>query len=355
VGRTPLRRRVRHLSELFFGTGAIENVIQLYVYLMQHYEPGDRLFLFGFSRGAFTVRALAGMLHVCGLLRKDDAHLVEYAAGLYQTSERRITIALHSKGLSHFPPDATDHAVLDSEASRFKSLLSRPCRVAFMGVWDTVKAYGWTWPQSFPALRHNPSVEMVRHAAALDERRAVFQVTGWGDRRRAVDGGPEPIKEVWFAGDHSDVGGGQSGGNSALADAALAWMLGEATAAGLKLDGHHGTRREVKEIVVNSTLAPQAQHHDLRGAHWYWGIPIPRADLNNSVYPPRRRPGLLPTAVRKPGTHADDCRILLHDSVRKRSQADDRYGAEALLARGRTCTRHIEVVEETNQEITNFV
>src|SRR6185503_12039968 len=102
--------------------------------------PGDRIFLFGFSRGAFTARALAGMLHVCGLLKRDDAHLVPFAAGLNQTSEGRIARERRRRGLpaKFDPEETTDHASLDIEAGDFKSQLARPCTVRFMGIWDTV-------------------------------------------------------------------------------------------------------------------------------------------------------------------------------------------------------------------------
>ena len=99
TGRTRLGRWIRHLEELSFGVGLIDNLVELYAYLMRHYTPGDRIYLFGFSRGAFTVRALAGMLHVCGLLRPDDEHLLQYAAGIYQTSEHRIRLHRRSRGL----------------------------------------------------------------------------------------------------------------------------------------------------------------------------------------------------------------------------------------------------------------
>ena len=106
-------------------------------------------------------------------------------------------------------------------ARAFKDQYCQPCAVDFLGIWDTVKAYGWIRPISFPALRHNLSVRRVRHACALDDRRALLQMTGWGEDH------PD-VKEVWFAGDHSDVGGGHKDGNSPLADASLRWMLGEA-------------------------------------------------------------------------------------------------------------------------------
>ena len=164
TGRTRLGRWIRHLEELSFGVGLIDNLVELYAYLMRHYTPGDRIYLFGFSRGAFTARALAGMLHVCGLLRPDDEHLLQYAAGIYQTSEHRIRLHRRSHGLpvhQKTPRGAPiDHAIVDDDARRFKSRLAQNCTVAFMGIWDTVKAYGWIWPRS--ACRCAPAVLTAR-------------------------------------------------------------------------------------------------------------------------------------------------------------------------------------------------
>jgi hypothetical protein len=124
-----------------------------------------------------------------------------------------------------------------------------------MGLWDTVKSYGGLWPIMLPHLRHNPSVSCVRHALALDERRGWFEATTWGwldsdhpsvreagrgypadridddDRRKIAE---QDIQEVWFAGCHADVGGGN--GNESTSDIALRWMLGEANARHLMLD-----------------------------------------------------------------------------------------------------------------------
>ncbi len=323
-GRTTLGRRIRHAKELCVGTGAIPNVVNLYTYLMQHYEPGDRIFLFGFSRGAFTVRALAGMLHVCGLLRREDVHLVGFAAGLYQTSESRIKLERRRRSLpAKFGHDETvDHASFDVEAGDFKSLVGRPCTVRFMGIWDTVKAYGWLYPQSFPALRHNPSVASVRHAVSLHERRALFKVTGWGDRHTEV-------KEVWFAGDHSDVGGGHPAGNSPLADATLRWMLGEATSAGLRLDP--AKRAEVGELEAQSVNAPTVSPHDLRRKGFRVLDYLLRVELFNGVYPPRRRARVFwADGTRKPADHTEGTRLRFHWTVAKRSAPDSRHSLERL-------------------------
>lgn len=327
MGRTRLGRAARHAAELAIGSGVVENVTELYAYLMRHYEPGDQVFLFGFSRGAFTVRALAGMLHVCGLLPRDDGHLLPYAAGLYRTSESRIAKKRGACGYpAHFEQsESVDHARFDDDARRFKSRLSHDCRIRFVGVWDTVKAYGWIWPQSFPALRHNPSVVAVRHAVSLDERRAVFQVTGWGDRH------PE-VKEVWFAGDHSDIGGGHAG-DCPLADATLRWMLGEATHAGLLL--HSNQNSAIDDIVTNSGWAFSAERHDLRRGCYQVLDYVPKLELDNSTYPPSRLLRSWPTGVRQPGQHHERTKhILLHDSVRLRGdKVDPSYRPENLLAR----------------------
>jgi hypothetical protein len=182
-------------------------------------------------------------------------------------------------------------------AKDFKGRNSLDCGVEFLGVWDTVKAYGWLNPQSFPALRHNPSVRVVRHAVALDERRALFKMTGWGD-------GHLDVKEVWFAGDHSDVGGGHEDGNSPLADASLRWMLGEATQNGLRLNPEK--KSDVSRIVVRSAEAPGAAPRDLWLRRGFIVLDcMPRVELENSLYPPQRLKRFLwSDGGRKPGDHA---------------------------------------------------
>jgi uncharacterized protein (DUF2235 family) len=336
-GRTRIGRRIRHVRELAFGAGVIPNVVSLYTFLMHQYRERDRIYLFGFSRGAFTVRALAGMLHVCGLLRPEDAHLIPFAAGLYQTSEDRIIGERRRRGLPEKfgPTETEDHASLDIEAGDFKSLLSRPCTVHFLGIWDTVKAYGWLYPQSFPALRHNPAVDAVRHAAAVHERRALFQMTGWGDRTRDV-------KEVWFAGDHSDIGGGHPSGNSPLSDSTLRWMLGEATHAGLRLNREQRTHVGA----MNGMLAPSTPHHDLYPDGYQFLDRGPRVELVNKEYPPDRLFRVLHSdGARKPADHDEGTdKLWFHKTLVERAASDPAH-APARLADGK------EIVEEEDLEI----
>jgi len=318
-GRTRIGRRIRHWRELGLGTGLIENVIAHYAYLMRHYEPGDEILLFGFSRGAFAARALAGMLHVCGLLHRYNEHLLPYAGGLYRTSQQRIRQAVRRMG-SRYAPRDTDPSVLDEKAQFFKREFARECPIRFMGLWDSVDAYGWVSPQSFPAIRLNPSVRAVRHALALDERRPVFHVRGWGHEHFVEErGDSDPIQEVWFSGDHSDVGGGHDCGNTSLTDASLGWMVGEAVGAGLVLED--GSHAQVKRIVENGNNAPSVSPSDLRKQFWYTYV-LPRTALDMSTYPPRRRPAWFwADGARHPERYGGGNPILVHETVLKRDRA----------------------------------
>ncbi len=210
---------VNRARGLLSGYGLKENLLQMYRVLADDLDPSDRLFLFGFSRGAFTVRALAALLHRCHLAppgSPDVDQRFELSWSLLQ------------------PMDADTDAV---EALRAEN---RPAPVHFLGVWDTVKSYGGLTPVILPHLRHNPDVAHVRHALALDERRAWFKHTTWGqldgDREHAMtrldpgDAGAfaaQDIGEVWFTGCHSDIGGG--GEETSSTRITLRWMLSEAS------------------------------------------------------------------------------------------------------------------------------
>jgi uncharacterized protein (DUF2235 family) len=315
-----------HLPELWFGDGIDATLAELYGSLAADYRPDDSLFLFGFSRGAFTVRALAGMLHVFGLPEPGSNVTAAQVVALYRESEARIVAERRRRGLPpEFGPCEIDHAALDPEAMDLAARHTRRCAIDFMGLWDTVKAYGWVIPRSFPALRHNMSVRTVRHAVALDERRALFQMTGWASAH--ID-----VKEVWFAGDHSDVGGGHESGNSALADASLRWMLGEAWAAGVHLNA--GAKMCVEGLEARSAAAVRTR------AKGSWQrlkllVPdcLPRIELDNHAYPPARPWVWWPFGARKPGDHAFGTRVCVHKSVEARCRAGERRYRLARLVR----------------------
>lgn len=189
------------------GKGLQDNVEGGYRFLMEHYEVGDRVYLFGFSRGAFTARSLGGMLHHCGLLRRGLGNLVGQASKIYNRPDGEIQAG-------------------------FKSVFCRPCPVHFIGVWDTVKSLLMNEGRRFHDARLGSEVRHGYHALALDEQRRHFSPLLWDESQ--VDPARQTIEQVWFAGAHADVGGGYED-HRGLSDLSLHWMMKKAQDAGLKL------------------------------------------------------------------------------------------------------------------------
>jgi uncharacterized protein (DUF2235 family) len=232
LARGPISKRWSLLTGLAFGSGLKDNVLDAYRFLMRVYEDGDQVFLFGFSRGAFTVRVLAGMLHAVGLLHAGAEHLLPYVWRSY-------------RGIRILPADATradQEAKLrhDREVEVIRRSFTRPCPVAFLGPWDTVGSVGlYNWNQSFAYTFENESVSIVRHAVALDERRAAFRSNVF-----KADSTPLPLQKdrprvmnVWFPGVHSDIGGGYPWPDETdLPMISFQWMVREAEAAGFQVE-----------------------------------------------------------------------------------------------------------------------
>ncbi len=206
------------------GKGINKNIMDDYRYIVQNYAPGDEIFLFGFSRGAYTVRALSGMINNIGILKRPDAALIQ-------------------KAFNHYKNPRKDYAPSGKKSVEFRREHSHPKReIAFVGVWDTVGALGI--PFSFLGLldredefydtKMGPIIKVARHAMAIDELRSDFEPTIW-EPRPGVD-----LVQVWFAGVHSDVGGSyapdRDGGLAA--DYALDWMMREAKSANLTFETH---------------------------------------------------------------------------------------------------------------------
>ena len=207
------------------GSGLQENINDAYKFLMRRYEEGDKIYLFGFSRGAFTVRSLAGMLHKCGLLRERLDNMVPYAAKMY------------------------NRAGNDEIAEGFKNTFSIPCPVHFIGVWDTVKSLFLNAGGRFHDASLNDEVAYGFHAVSLDEKRKRFQPSLWDPR--------DDVEQVWFAGVHSDVGGSYD--DASLSDIALRWMADKAMAKGLLLN----------ETTVDKIIGdPRGQAHDSYENFW---------------------------------------------------------------------------------------
>jgi uncharacterized protein (DUF2235 family) len=201
---------------LAFGSGLLANVGDAYRFLMNVYEDGDNVYLFGFSRGAYTARAIAGLLHMFGLLSPGNEGLIPYIIRLFAKRTRK------AGGMTH----------TFEVADGFKTTFCQHCPPHFVGVWDTVSSVGWIWdPLKLPYTAQNPDMANGRHAVSIDERRCYFLSNLWGP---ALPG--QSIKQVWFAGVHSDVGGSYADLESGLSNITLEWMLCEAASLGLLVD-----------------------------------------------------------------------------------------------------------------------
>jgi uncharacterized protein (DUF2235 family) len=205
-----------------FGWGLSRHILDAYRFLIEEYEPDDQLFLFGFSRGAYTVRSLAGLIRNSGLLRVAWSVKLSAAYNLY----RRRDDASHPTGI---------------EAQLFRRSYAYEPHVYFIGVWDTVGSLGI--PVLFPWLafinrrwqfhdvKLSSYVDHAFHALAIDEQRQAFVPTLWEQQDHAVE---QQMEQVWFAGVHSNVGGGYA--DAGLSDLALLWIAQKAAACGLVFD-----------------------------------------------------------------------------------------------------------------------
>src|SRR6266702_3316094 len=207
-------RLASRLGQLAFGLGMKTNLMQSYTWLMQNYRPGDKLYVFGFSRGAYTARALVGMLARPGLLRSGSLNLVEYAVKEY--AQKRMV------------NDQDVEAFADALCWGTRSHPMNPGRlpddkdrvhaipVEYLGIWDTVEASGFAGigKGRWPGTKRLRNVKKIRHAVSIDERRRPFH-------EFLVKS--QDFEEVWFAGVHCDVGGTFK--ECKLATIALKWVF----------------------------------------------------------------------------------------------------------------------------------
>jgi uncharacterized protein (DUF2235 family) len=214
--------RIRRIIDGATGRGLSENMLNAYRFLIRNYEPGDEIYLFGFSRGAFTVRSLAGMIRNCGILCRNAENKVNQAFDIY--SSRRFD---------------THPRMIEATMFRKTYSVSDLIPIKFMGVWDTVGALGnplllngiFTERYSFHDHKLSSKVEHAYHAVAIDEKRRHFQAALWEKDPADTH---QTMEQVWFVGVHSNVGGGYT--TTGLSDIALEWMAGKAESAGLALD-----------------------------------------------------------------------------------------------------------------------
>jgi len=253
-------RKWSALKGLAFAAGFKNNIFDAYTYLMSVYNEGDRVYLFGFSRGSYTVRALAGLLDGYGLLQRGNEGHLPYAWRLYAKQHK----------------DRTRHSMhpLDHEALAFKQTFShKHFTLHFVGVWDTVSSVGWVnTPVRLFNVGQNEIIETGRHAVSIDERRCFYEDNLWG---LPIKGTTQDIVQVWFAGVHSDVGGSYAQNESAPSNITLEWMLGEAKAAGLKTDAGKealvfGKVTDPPYAAAHLYKAPDPWHELHHSLRWLW-------------------------------------------------------------------------------------
>jgi uncharacterized protein (DUF2235 family) len=204
------------------GTGISKNILQAYLFIMNNYEPGDELFLFGFSRGAFTVRSLSGLIRNSGILNMKYTDKIPRAYNLYR-----------SRHPSYHPKEF--------EATLFRKTyaVEEVTQIKFIGVWDTVGALGnplflkgvVSERNEFHDTELSSKIENAFHALAIDEKRKNFQAALWHQQKDAKN---QTLEQVWFPGVHSDVGGGYP--ETGLSDISLKWMMEKAQGCNLNFN-----------------------------------------------------------------------------------------------------------------------
>lgn len=245
----------RKISGNIAGRGFTKNVIDCYEFIFENFEKDDNIFLFGFSRGAATVRSLSGFIDLFGILPKSRKKLIKQAWKIYKI--RDDTKRENAK-----------KQFIDVNSTMYT-------RVKFLGVWDTVAALGvpntkidhilnWFIPHGFHNFELSDSVDHACHALAIDDIRKTFHpvlFTPNPDKMKKNSKRERSLKQVWFMGMHTDVGGGYR--EKDLSDIALEWMVQNAVKHGLHIFNDPKRRIEGKCIPD-----PNGKMHDSRDKFW---------------------------------------------------------------------------------------
>ena len=223
------------LPAQIFGIGFRRNILDCYQFIFENYQAGDHIYLFGFSRGAATVRSLSAFIELFGILPASRRDLIEKAFDIYE-------MKADDSGESHMQHhERTNWNRRERAAQAFvKRHHTMWARVRFIGVWDTVAALGGTgrivnmitdklFPHSFHNFALCPGVDFARHAISIDDQRKTFHPIIW--HKLEDDPDRQRLKQVWFCGVHTDVGGGYD--QAELSYYSLDWMIREAESKGL--------------------------------------------------------------------------------------------------------------------------
>lgn len=257
------------------GAGLEENIHDAYIFLLANYEEGDEIYLIGFSRGAFTARSIGGMIRKCGIVKRECVEQYLRAIPLY-----------------HDANIGPDHK--DAVSFRQQYSIVDPVPIKMVAVWDTVGALGIPLRGlraankeqfQFHDTQLSGTVKWAFHAMAIDEHRTPFEPTLWDAKPKEG----QTVEQVWFAGVHSDVGGGyaeevrDSHDGTDLSDIALDWMINRATKAGLAFED---------AVIKTHDLHPNAAgkiHDSMNTFYRLSGVlqrPIaPDTDATQSIHP----------------------------------------------------------------------
>ncbi len=216
----------RKISGNVSGVGIAENIQECYEFIFNNYIAGDNIFLFGFSRGATTVRSLSSFIHYFGILPKSRPELIRQAYKIYKIED-----------------DVERKQAANDFLSRHHN---QWCKILFVGVWDTVDALGvplknldvlvdWIpfFRHKYHNLRLSETIQNARHALAIDDERLTFHPKLWDAEVKEY----QTMKQVWFCGMHTDVGGGYK--EHQLSDIPFTWMVEEAMKFGLRIYPGH--------------------------------------------------------------------------------------------------------------------
>ena len=262
-----MRRFYERIEGLALGRGIYENVAEAYLFLMRNYQPNDEIYFFGFSRGAFTARCIAGLVNQFGILRPSMEGMVPTLLHVYFSARKSAA------------DQAANKAITAQIRGSFCAAAQQQVPIQFVGVWDTVASVG-AWPFQL-RISARPTIAgkcfiHVRQALALDEHRVPFKPRPYADSNGDVaaaasqtsgaSGPTQTMKQLWFRGSHCDVGGGNPANASELSDTPLVWLLAEAAQCGLRLRYHNADLQGEQSIAVAwaDGLSVKGGHQGLR-------------------------------------------------------------------------------------------
>jgi len=287
VGTRPGER----LTGGVFAYGLGRNVRECYRFVVDNYEPDDRVFLLGFSRGAYTARSTAGLIRNCGILRREHRDRIDDGYALYKSrSDPKKPQGIESRIFRRMYSHQDD-------------------RIHFIGVWDTVGSVGIPLEQiripfvdrfkGFHDTELSSHVDHAFQALAIDEQRPSFIAAPWKLQPGAARQGQREVEQVWFAGVHKDVGGGYADDRE-LSEVTLRWMVHHARTCKLAFEpGHfddddpaHPATQEDRSLGVRLAPDPLCDQHNSRTGFW------------RLLWRHRRRMGIEVDEVRRPGGHS---------------------------------------------------